>query len=150
MTISATATFNNTTNKVNIAYELTGNYSFYICWSDTTTDDYSALISGGHYDLVSGQQSGTWSETANPPSAGNTRYYYFVDPYSYSLITSTSYTALAITDFDASLVTGGTLCTFTAPAGIETTCTVAWQRSTDNSNFTTIQTTDLSGTAVTV
>lgn len=150
MTATATATLNTTTNKVNIVYNLESASSAYVCWSDTETSDYSSLVAGGYYNSVY-TPTGTWEETANPPTAGATRYYYFVDEYNYGLIKATSYTSPGtITDFDASLVTGGTLCTFTAPAGILSTSSVAWQRGTDGTTFTTIETTDLSGTTVNV
>ena len=126
------------------------------------------LMGGGETECTFVQrmdsESGTVTNVA-APSTGVKRWYFIINiaPSPGSVVASASITGQAqaisaettITDFTAEVVTGGVQCQFTAPAGISTAATVQWQRTTTDPDsgtptWTTVATTDLSGTAVTI
>lgn len=153
--MSFSATYNTTTNKVDVAWTLEPE-SCYIGWSDTATTDYSAILSSGNYTVVY-TNTGTWSDT-NALSAGSTRHYYALDIYDSSLLASASCTApesiTAPTDFIATAVNNTSVqCCFTLPTGLSENTQIEWQKTTtDPENtgavWTTLATTDKTGTAI--
>ena len=152
------AKYNNSTSKLVVTWSEMEMESFYLCWSDTLTTDYTSLIQGGNYDIVY-NNSGMWTDD-DTPSGGSSRSYYAVNIYDYTLM------ALAIGivplevitapgDFTAEAVSASTVrCEFTLPDNIPSNALVSWQHTTDNPSgnnpvtWDTVLVTDIAGNQV--
>lgn len=111
----------------------------------TITPVVTYTLNGAAQQLFSTISAGTWVITYTATdNSGNSNY-----------VTRTVVVSqFAITNFDATKIVNGVLCTFTTPIGVSPTATVRWQRTTTNPEtgtpvWTTVATTNLNGTVIT-